>query len=105
MKARDTLKLGGTRSRVTVLFSDIRNFTTISEQSTAEETVSMLNDYFSRMADPIFKYEGVLDKFIGDAIMAHFGALVPREDDAMCAVLAAREMRQALRRYNRRRVM
>ncbi len=103
LKDRDKLKLGGTRSEVTVLFSDIRNFTTISEASEAEEIVGMLNDYFSRMAEPIFKYDGVLDKFIGDAIMAHFGALVAREDHAVCAVRAALEMRHALRRYNRSR--
>ena len=103
LQDRDKLRLGGTRSRVTVLFSDIRNFTTISEQSSAEETVAMLNDYFSRMAEPIFKHYGMLDKFIGDAIMASFGSLVPRDDDALCAVRAALEMRHVLRRYNRYR--
>jgi adenylate cyclase len=105
LKDRDKLKLGGKRSKVTVLFSDIRNFTTISEQSSAEEIVGMLNEYFSRMMEPIFKYDGMLDKFIGDAMMAVFGAPVPREDDAMCAVMAALEMRHALRRYNRYRVL
>jgi len=100
LKDRDRLKLGGDRSTVAVLFSDIRSFTTISEQSTAEETVAMLNDYFSRMLDPVFKYDGMLDKFIGDALMAVFGAPVAREDDAERAVLAALEMRRALRKYN-----
>jgi len=100
LKDRDRLKLGGNRSMVSVLFSDIRNFTTISEQSTAEEVVAMLNDYFSRMLDPIFRYEGTLDKFIGDAIMVVFGAPIPFENNAERAVMAAREMRRALKKYN-----
>src|SRR6185369_16671152 len=62
---RDKLKLGGDRQTVAVLFSDIRNFTNIFEESTAEEIVSMLNDYFTRMMEPVFRYEGMLDKFIG----------------------------------------
>jgi adenylate cyclase len=100
LKDRDRLKLGGTRSSVSVLFSDIRNFTTISENSTAEEVVTMLNDYFTRMLDPIFRYDGTLDKFIGDAIMAVFGAPIPQENDAENAVKAALEMRRALKWYN-----
>ncbi len=100
LKDRDRLKLGGTRSSVSVLFSDIRNFTTISENSTAEEVVHMLNEYFTRMLDPIFRYEGTLDKFIGDAIMAVFGAPIPQPNDAESAVRAALEMRRALKWYN-----
>ena len=100
LKDRDRLKLGGNRSTVSVLFSDIRNFTTISEQSAAEEVVAMLNDYFSRMLEPIFRYEGTLDKFIGDAIMVVFGAPIARGNDAERAVLAAIEMRRALKKYN-----
>ncbi|MGH9671516.1 MAG: GAF domain-containing protein [Terriglobales bacterium] len=104
MKDRDRLKLGGNRSLVAVLFSDIRNFTTISETYTAEEVVAMLNDYFTRMIEPIFRYEGTLDKFIGDAIMAVFGAPLKHTDDAERAVRAALDMRRALRDYNRERL-
>jgi adenylate cyclase len=101
---REKLKLGGDRQTVAVLFSDIRNFTGISETFSAEEVVSMLNDYFGRMMDPVFRYEGMLDKFMGDAMMAVFGAPVAREDDATRAVMAALEMRRILSRYNRQRV-
>jgi len=98
LKDRDRLKLGGTRSSVSVLFSDIRNFTTISENSTAEEVVHMLNDYFTRMLDPVFRYDGTLDKFIGDAIMAIFGAPVPLPDHAERACRAAVAMAAELER-------
>jgi adenylate cyclase len=101
---RDKLKLGGDRQTVAVLFSDIRNFTGISETFSAEEVVSMLNDYFGRMMEPVFRYEGMLDKFMGDAMMAVFGAPVAREDDATRAVMAALEMRRILARYNRQRI-
>src|SRR5438067_13770249 len=86
---RDKLKLGGDRQTVAVLFADIRNFTSISEESTAEETVGMLNDYFTRMMEPIFRYEGMLDTVIGDAMMAVLGAPVVRQGDTQLAVLAA----------------
>jgi adenylate cyclase len=104
LKDRDRLKLGGNRSLVAVLFSDIRSFTTLSEQSEAEEIVAMLNEYFSRMLEPIFFYQGTLDKFIGDAIMAVFGAPLSQPDDAERAVRAALEMRRALRSYNQERL-
>lgn len=104
LKNRDKLKLGGNRSNVAVLFSDIRSFTTLSERCQAEEVVALLNDYFTRMLDPIFANEGTLDKFIGDAIMAVFGAPVPQADDALRAVKAALGMRRALKKFNAERV-
>ena len=104
LKNKDELQLGGRRSSVAVLFCDIRNFTSISERSSAEEVVTMLNEYFSRMIEPIFYYEGTLDKYIGDAIMAVFGAPVPHENDGERAILAALGMRRALKDFNHYRL-
>lgn len=96
--------LGGQRKSVTVLMSDIRDFTTMSEAAPPEEIVAMLNDYFARMIDAIFKYEGSLDKFIGDAIMAVFGTPLSHEDDPLRAAMTAVDMRRGLRLYNVERV-
>ena len=98
-----TEALGGRAQVATVLFSDIRNFTGISERLGARETVSMLNDYFTDMIDVVFSRRGILDKFIGDAIMALFGAPFPGEHDADDAVAVANEMMRVLRRFNRER--
>lgn len=95
--------LGGEIKTVTVLMSDIRSYTTLTENSSAEEIVSLLNDYFSRMVQAIFEYEGTVDKFIGDAIMAVFGAPIPHDDDPLRCVLSAMEMRRKLREFNRER--
>jgi adenylate cyclase len=102
LKDRDSLRLGGSRQEVSILFADIRNFTTISEQHEPEEVVGLLNDYFSLMVQEIFAQQGTLDKFIGDAVMAVFGVPIRREDDALRAVRAAVGMRRALRRFNER---
>lgn len=67
----DDIKLGGKKSNLTVLFSDIRGFTSMSENMTAEEVSKILNEYFSEMEPIITKYNGVINKFIGDAVMAH----------------------------------
>ena len=94
--------LGGETLQVTVLFSDIRSFTTISEAMEAHALVGLLNEYFTEMVSIVMQYEGVVDKYIGDAIMAIFGAPVPTERDAPNAVRAAVEMRAALARLNER---
>jgi adenylate cyclase len=82
---------------VTVLFSDIRGFTSFSERQQPQEIVRLLNDYFEEMVDIIFRNEGTLDKFVGDEIMALFGAPVGHADDALRAVRTAVEMQQAIR--------
>ncbi len=80
----------------TVLFSDIRNFTTMSEQHEAHEIVDLLNGYFGKQVDVIFRHGGTLDKFIGDAVMAFWGAPIEQSDHAVMAVNAALDMVDAL---------
>ena len=82
--------------QITVLFSDIRGFTTLSEQRSAEQVVELLNDYFSRQVRVIFSRGGTMDKFIGDAIMAFWGAPVSDERQAINAVEAALDMADSL---------
>jgi adenylate cyclase len=94
--------LGGELLPVTILFTDIRSFTTISEKMDAQSLVALLNQYFSEMVGVIMQHDGVVDKYIGDAIMAVFGAPVPRPDDALNAVRAAVRMRVALGHLNDR---
>ncbi len=96
--------LGGQLQEVSVLFSDIRAFTTLSEQWGPKETVSMLNDYFSVMADIILKNQGIVDKYIGDAIMAVFGTPFATGRDADNALQTAVDMLRALREFNAMRV-
>lgn len=98
------VKKGGEARMTTVLFSDIRGFTAMSEQHEAQFVVDMLNEYFERMVEVIFKYEGTLDKFVGDEIMALFGAPVSHPDDALRAVRTALEMKQVLAQFNSERV-
>ncbi len=95
-KGESALDLKSESRQITVLFSDIRGFTTLSEKHTAEEIVELLNDYFSRQVDVIFRHAGTMDKFIGDAIMAFWGAPVDDGQQARHAVEAALEMADAL---------
>ena len=101
--SQETLQLGGIRTKVTVLMSDIRDFTTISERTDAEEVVAMLNAYFTRMTEAIFDEGGAVDKFIGDAIMAVFGWPEAHDDAALRGVRAAIEMRRRLFKFNAER--
>jgi adenylate cyclase len=96
--------LGGQSSLATVLFSDIRGFTTLTEEFGPQATVSLLNEYFTLMVDCIQLEGGMLDKFIGDAIMAVFGVPITREDDADRAVRTAVAMIHELNVYNHKRI-
>ena len=92
--------LGGELVPVTVLFSDIRSFTSISERMEPRALLDFLNEYFSGMVESVMQHHGVVDKFIGDAIMAVFGAPVPHPDDPLHAIKAALEMRARLQKIN-----
>ena len=98
------LQASGKLTDITVLFSDIRGFTNMSEKETPEATVSMLNQYFELMVDVVFKYGGTLDKFIGDSLMALWGTPRKKPDDAENAVMAALEMQQRMIGFNRERI-
>ena len=95
--------LGGVDQPVTILFADIGNFTSISERIGARATVAMLNGYFSEMTEVISRHGGIVDKYIGDAVMAVFGAPYPRPGDADNAVQVAIEMMTRLKQFNQRR--
>jgi adenylate cyclase len=97
------LELGGKEQKVTVMFTDIRGFTSIAEVLGPRETVSLLNDYFTEMVDVIFKNGGILDKYIGDGIMALFGSPFVGANDADNALAAADEMMGRLAELNVRR--
>lgn len=96
----------GERKEVTILFSDIRGYTTLTENLGAAEVVLLLNQYFETMVEAVFNHEGTLDKFIGDALMAVFGAPLPlTENHAWRAVQSALDMRHRLEEFNQRRII
>jgi adenylate cyclase len=98
------LEKGGALSEVTLLFSDIRGFTSMSESRAPQEIVRMLNEYFELMVDAIFKHQGTLDKFVGDEIIALFGAPVALPSAELQAVECALDMLRVLKEFNRTRV-
>jgi len=95
------IQLRGETQNLTVMFSDIRGFTSMAEKMTPEETVEILNDYFNAMSDRIFSHEGTLDKFLGDGLMCLFGAPLSKGTDALNAVRTAVEMQQTLQVLNK----
>ncbi|MDQ6996207.1 MAG: adenylate/guanylate cyclase domain-containing protein, partial [Mariprofundus sp.] len=95
------LKLGGEKRNLSIMMADLRGFTSIGERLPAETVLSMINIFLGRMTEVIQKHQGTIDEFIGDAILAIFGAPVWREDDALRAVRCALEMQLAMQDVNR----
>jgi len=98
----DAIRLGGDKRPIAVLFSDIRGFTALSETMEADEMASLLTEYFTEMVECVFRHGGTLDKFMGDAVMAQWGAPLGTSDDADHAMLAAIDMMHAMEGLNRR---
>ncbi len=96
----DDLQLGGSRHKVTILFADIRDFTTFSEKQEPETLVDILNQYLSVAAAAILMYEGTLDKFMGDAVMGIFNAPLEQKDHVLRAVRAAAALQRAINDFH-----
>ena len=98
--AHDPPELGGTDKELTVFFSDIRGFTTLSENMSPQELVNHLNEYLTAMTDLALDYGGTLDKYMGDAIMCFWGAPIPQQDHAVLACKCALKQMQVLAKLN-----
>lgn len=98
----EATRLGGDKRVVTVLFSDIRGFTALSETMNPDDMAKLLTEYFTEMVEVVFRHGGTLDKFIGDAVMAQWGAPIAAPDDADRAMLAAIDMMRELEKLNRK---
>jgi adenylate cyclase len=97
----EQINLAGEKRELTIFFSDVRNFTTMTEQSDPVELIALLNDYLTAMTEIIFKHDGIVDKFIGDGILAYWGAFTPGKNHALLAARAALEMTRRLEELNR----
>ena len=97
------LNLGGEKREVTILFTDIRGFTNMSEKMKPEDVVGTLNEYFSDMIDIVFKHNGTLDKIIGDELMIVYGAPIAAKDDTARAITTAIEMQERIEEFNKER--
>ncbi|HUR37829.1 MAG TPA: adenylate/guanylate cyclase domain-containing protein [Terriglobales bacterium] len=95
------VRLGGVNQKATIMFADIRGFTSLSEKMPPEQVVEVLNEYFTRVTDVIFDHGGMLDKYIGDAVMAVFGAPISKGNDGLNAVKAAIEIQRLVTEMNR----
>jgi len=102
LESPDGLSLGGEKRLVTVMMTDLRGFTAIGERLSAETVVNIVNIYFEEMTEIILKYQGTINEFIGDAILATFGVPIQRENDAQRAVACAVEMQLAMNQVNAR---
>jgi adenylate cyclase len=102
LQTKEALTLGGRRRELSILFADVRGFTTFSEQATPEDVVALLNEYFSIATDVIFSREGTLDKFQGDAVMAFFNAPEEQADHVWRAVDAALALQRSIAERNAR---
>jgi adenylate cyclase len=100
IKNPQTLKLGGEKKKLSILFSDIRGFTSISENMDPEKLTSLLNRYFTPMTEAVLNHKGMLDKYIGDAVMAFYNAPISLKDHANAACMSALEMRDELKKLN-----
>lgn len=98
----DKLRLGGEKKNLTVLFSDIAGFTSFSEGKTAEEVVSFINEFLDEMTESVLTFNGTLDKYLGDSVMAFWGAPVEFEDHAILACRSALDMKERLELLNKR---
>lgn len=106
MATQDSKMMVGERKNVTILFSDIRGYTTLTENLEATEVVTLLNRYFETMVESVFEHQGTLDKFMGDALMAVFGAPLPlQENHAWLAIQSALDMRHRLAIFNESQVI
>lgn len=97
----DSFQIGGKKVDITILFADIRGFTTYSEKRTPEDLVAILNRYLAAAAEAVLSYEGTVDKFLGDAVMAWYNAPLPQPDHTLRAVKTAMAIREAIRRLHR----
>ncbi len=98
----ELITAGGQKKELTILFSDIKSFTTYSSTMKPDEIQKLLNEYFGAMVDIVFKHEGTVDKFIGDGLMVFFGDPEPQADHALRGVLAAIEMQKKTRALKKR---
>lgn len=103
LEHRDELRLGGAEKEVTILFCDIRRFTALAEQMPPTQVVTLLNDYFTRMIQVVIQHEGMVDKLMGDSVMALFGAPITLGDEPMRAVRCALDMQREVADFNRAR--
>jgi class 3 adenylate cyclase len=104
LSQKDAIGLSGEKREVTVLFSDLEGFTPFSERHEPQEVVALLNEYLAIMIDIIFAYEGALDKFLGDGVMAYWNAPLDQDHAPLKAALAAAEMQDAISGFNKKRL-